>query len=57
MFKELFPESVITSYNDIYPVKTESNYIEISKEFLDTRMGKVVSKKLLLRYLLVLVMK
>lgn len=51
MFKELFPESVITSYNDIYPVKTESNYIEISKEFLDTRMGKVVSKEVITKIL------
>ena len=51
MFKELFPEALITSYNDIYPVKTESNYIEISKEFLDTRMGKVVSTEVITKIL------
>ena len=42
LIKEIFPESKIVKYNDVYPCKTNKNKIEISKDFLDKRLGKVI---------------
>lgn len=45
LFKEFFPESKIVSYNDVYSVKTERAKIELPQEFLDVRLGKVLSRE------------
>ncbi len=45
LFKELFPESKVLAYNDVYPSKTERIEIEVSQDFLDTRLGKVLDSK------------
>ena len=42
LIKEIFPESTIVKYNDVYPNKTEKNYIEVTEEFLNRRLGKVI---------------
>ncbi len=42
LIKELFPESEIISYGEEYPIKTERTKINIPKEFLDVRLGKVL---------------
>lgn len=51
MFKELFPESKIVSYGEQYPVKTERAKIDVPKEFLDVRLGKVLQKETILKVL------
>lgn len=43
LFKELFRECKITKYNDNIIKNTQENKIEVKKEFLDTRLGKVIS--------------
>ncbi|MBQ9272093.1 MAG: phenylalanine--tRNA ligase subunit beta [Mogibacterium sp.] len=40
LFKELYPECRITQFKDAYPVKTENAVIDVTKEFLDTRLGE-----------------
>ncbi|MDE6285154.1 MAG: phenylalanine--tRNA ligase subunit beta, partial [Bacilli bacterium] len=45
LIKELFPESKIVAYGDNYPIKTERAVIEVSKEFLNVRLGKVLSRE------------
>lgn len=45
LFKEIFPESKIVSYNDVYPVKTERERISVPYEFLNVRLGKVLEKE------------
>ncbi|MFA5602887.1 MAG: phenylalanine--tRNA ligase subunit beta [Bacilli bacterium] len=45
LIKELFPESNIVAYSDKYPVKTEKIVIDVPKEFLDIRLGKVLSRE------------
>ena len=45
LFKEIFPESKIVAYKDLYPVKTEPAKIVVPKEFLDIRLGKVLEKE------------
>ena len=42
LLKEIFPESEIISYGEEYPIKTERAKIDIPKEFLDIRLGKVL---------------
>jgi len=42
LFKELYPECRITQFADAYPVKTENAVIDVTKEFLDTRLGEVL---------------
>ena len=44
LIKELFKDSKIVSYGEKYPTKTERSIIDISKDFLDTRLGKVLEK-------------
>ena len=51
LFKELFPNSKIVAYNDVYPVKTERSKIEITQEFLDIRLGKVLDKETITKVL------
>ena len=45
LIKELFPESKIVAYGDNYPIKTERAVIELPQEFLDVRLGKVLSRE------------
>ena len=42
LIKEIYPESKIVSVGEEYPVKTERAKIEVKKEFLDVRLGKVL---------------
>ena len=42
LIKEIFPDSKIIKYVDVYPNKTPNNKIEVTEEFLDTRLGKKI---------------
>ena len=42
LFKEIYPECRITAFGDCYPQKTENALIDITQEFLDTRLGEVL---------------
>lgn len=42
LFKEVFPECEFVAYGDVYPAPTESTVIDLEREFLDTRLGKVI---------------
>lgn len=45
LFKELFEDVKFVKYADVYPTKTERSKIEVSKDFLDRRLGKVIDNK------------
>ena len=45
LFKEIFPESKIVAFNDVYPVKTENEKIDVSEKFLNERLGKVLPRE------------
>lgn len=45
LIKEIFPDSKIIKYADVYPNKTENNKIKIEEKFLDTRLGKKIEKE------------
>ena len=45
LIKEEFPESKIVAYGDNYPIKTERARIELTQEFLDVRLGKILTKE------------
>ena len=51
LFKEIFPESKVVAFNDVYPVKTQNEKIDVSEEFLDTRLGKKIDNKTITRVL------
>ena len=42
LIKEIFPDSKVIKYVDVYPNKTPNNRIEVTEEFLDTRLGKKI---------------
>lgn len=44
LFKELFPEAEFTAYADVNPVATKRTEVDITKAFLDTRLGKVLEE-------------
>ena len=44
LFKEVFPECEITAYGDSYPIPTERAEIDVTQEFLDIRLGKVLEQ-------------
>ena len=44
LFKEFFPDSKVVAYSDNYKEKTENVKIDVSEEFLNVRLGKVLSK-------------
>ena len=44
LIKEIFPESKIIKYADVYPNETKKNNIKVSEKFLDTRLGKKISQ-------------
>ncbi|MBE6041672.1 MAG: phenylalanine--tRNA ligase subunit beta [Clostridiales bacterium] len=43
LFKEIYPECRISAFSDVYPVKTENAVIDITQDFLDRRLGEVIS--------------
>ena len=45
LIKEIFPDSKIIKYADIYPNKTKKNEIKVSEKFLDTRLGKKIPQE------------
>ena len=45
LIKEIFPDSKIIKYADVYPNETKKNEIKISEEFLDTRLGKKIPQE------------
>ena len=45
LIKEIFPDSKIIKYTDVYPNETKKNKIKVSEEFLDTRLGKKISQE------------
>ena len=40
LFKEIYPESKVVAFGDNYPNPTKNEEVEVSKKFLDTRLGK-----------------
>lgn len=51
LFKEIFPKSKVVAYNDVYPVKTKNEKIDVTEEFLDTRLGKKIDRETITRVL------
>ena len=45
LIHEIFPDSKIIKYADVYPHETKKNEIQVSEEFLDTRLGKKIPKE------------
>lgn len=45
LFKEIFPEAEFTAFKDVNPVVTKRAEVDITKAFLDTRLGKVLKEK------------
>ena len=45
LIKEIFPDSKIVKYADVYPNETKKNKIKVSGEFLDTRLGKKIPQE------------
>ena len=45
LIKEIFPESKIVKYVDVYPNETKNNNIKVSEEFLNVRLGKKIPKE------------
>lgn len=45
LLKEIFPEAKVVAFNDVYSIKTERAKIEVSQEFLDKRLGKILDRK------------
>ncbi|WP_456078574.1 phenylalanine--tRNA ligase subunit beta [Mogibacterium diversum] len=42
LFKEMFPEAEFTAFKDVNPVETKRAEVDVTKAFLDTRLGKVL---------------
>ena len=45
LVKEIFPNSKIVAYADEYKVETQRAKIDVTKEFLDVRLGTVIEQK------------
>lgn len=45
LFKEIFPESKVVAFNDVYPIKTQRKVIDVPEEFLNVRLGKVLERE------------
>ncbi len=45
LFKELYPDSKIVAYGEEYPSATERAKIDVSKEFLNVRLGKEIPEE------------
>lgn len=44
LFRELYPDCVISAFTDNYPVRTENAVIDITQDFLDRRLGEVLDR-------------
>ena len=42
LFKEIFPEAKFTAFKDVNPIETKRAEVDVTKAFLDTRLGKVL---------------
>ena len=51
LFKEIFPQSKIVAFKDEYLEATPNNVIDVTKKFLDDRLGKVISNEKITRIL------
>ena len=51
LFKEIFPKSKVVSYGDVCNMPTKREKIEVPKEFLDIRLGKVIDDKIIQKIL------
>ena len=51
LIKEIFPDSKIIKYNDVYLKPTEKNVIEVSTSWLTERLGKEIDTKTINRVL------
>jgi len=51
LFDEIFPESKIVAYGEKYPVKDVQSVIDVPQEFLDVRLGKVLSSEVIINVL------
>ena len=51
LFKEIFPDSKVVAYKDEYLEATPNNVIDVTKKFLDDRLGKVISNEEITRIL------
>lgn len=45
LIKDFFEDSKVVKYGDVYPVKTQREIIDVSQEFLDTRLGKKLTRE------------
>ena len=45
LIKEIFPDSKVVKYADVYPNETKKNEIKVSEKFLDTRLGKKIPQE------------
>lgn len=51
LFKGIFPECKVVAYHDEYIEETPNNKIDVSKKFLDERLGKSLESKEIIRIL------
>ena len=51
LFKEIFPQSKIVAFKDEYLEATPNNVIDVTKKFLDDRLGKFISNEEITRIL------
>ena len=49
LIKKIFPESKIVKFADVYPVETKKEEIDVSKNFLTTRLGKKIDDAVIKR--------
>ncbi len=47
LFKEIYPECEFTAFGDVNPIKTENALIDITQDFLDKRLGEVISQEVI----------
>ena len=48
LFKDLFPEAEVISYGDVTKCATKCQEIEVSKDFLDARLGKSLDNEVII---------
>lgn len=51
LFKKIFPDSKVVAFKDEYLEATPNNVIDVTKKFLDDRLGKVISNEEITRIL------
>lgn len=51
LFKEIFPDSKVVAFKDEYLEATPNNVIDVTKKFLDDRLGKAISNEEITRIL------